>query len=461
MNSIDNTLRDIILKVQKIDAILNEKFSSTADLYVSPFVQEMVLESNQVYVDFKSKFPRMFLNLYDIYVTSILGLSVIRGIRTKFECYNLARQFFRIKKLQTQKSHARIYQEIPGTFVTFGKVEEIDFSGSTLLLNLLRYYNDMAAKPFIYFEAKHEQGKPWHWNYYIIPTPLSFLSIKTPEGNYGITPANLIMMIDLSKRKWQQKIIFGENLEGISTVGYVLAVNPIDYRVRYFGPFPIFVPDIEIAETKILELDGVIFGYFRGLITFHSMKKPFISNNLSKRTGEIILFSSWPFSLDIYVLSTQGEIQEDKHNTPFGRFLIPKVVTRTKKVKILADNINNARIRFYRNIVTKRELDLIDLINQEKVLEFLLNKTRFIKKTQEYIYTYEPTFYLYAILSGTNPEDIEQEIINISSKKEILGSRYLSILRSVSKYRKLYITKKLISNEVIELKRRHKLWQVI
>jgi len=461
MNCIDNISQEILATTRQIDDIISEKFSSTTDLYVSPFIEELLLESELVYVDFKSKVPKIFLNPYDVYITSILGLSLIRGIRTKFECYNLARRLFKVKKLQKQKSHAKIYHEMLGTFITFGKVEEVDFSGNALLLSLLRYYNNMRAKPFIYFEDRYEykQRMKWHWNY-LLPTPLSFLSIKTVEGNYGITPTNFIMMIDLSRKKLVEKTVLGENLRGASTIGYVLAVNPNDYQVKYFGPFPVFIPDIKLTETTILDLEDIVFGYFKGLLVFYNPEQPVITNNLHKNTGEIILFSSWPFSLDIYLLSTMGTIQEDTYTTPFGKVVIPKVMVETKRTKTLANNINNAQIRFNRNIATKKGVKLVDIITWEKILISLINETGFIKKTQDQIYTYEPTFYLYTILSGANPEEIEQELRNISNKGT-LSREFIDILRNISTYRKVYRTEKLIFNETVRLQKKHDLWQVI
>jgi len=447
---IRDIVKEIIDYVEKIDKKLEDIVErKSLKLYATPFLQDFYLELKDSYIDFKSKVPKIFINPYDVYLVNFLGTPLIRGIRTKFSGEILAKKMVEISKLQLQKMKGHIYKRYPGTLITFGKIQEIRDRNPWSIL--LRYFSNMYAKPFIYLRDTRRYGKVWHENY-LLPNVTSFLSIGLLDGStYYLMPFNMILMLEPANMGEITKEVLGVKLEGKQLKGYTLGINLTTQTVKYLGPFPVFIPEIELIENSLLnDIQNPLIGYFQGIAIFDSRLS--ISNDIKKENCELVVFSTVPFSLELYVLAKFGNSHiVNTYSRRVSEYIIKFDLSRisidTQTVNKIFNEVNNAIIRFTQKMKSKGYSKINNVLYAEKLLENILFSKKVINKTNKELWSYHPAFLFYCDLLNWDPEIILQKLNSLDSSFDV---NLIHQLRYLAGYLELYR----FSQEVQEIERK-------
>ena len=377
-------------------------------------------------------------------------MPIIRGIRTKIEnSYEaiLAEKAVKIEKLQMQKRDAKIYEKFPGTFITYGKFSSLDSSKMDLLESLifyelvLHYFTTMYSKPFIYPVDIKKDGILWHYNY-LLPNVTSFLCVGelsrySHYKKYTVVPSSMILALVFSHLRVTKKEILGEIVHGYSLRGYAFGVNPKTLEVRYWGPFPVFIPQINLVEDILKKKrESVLFGYFKVLILYNDAYL-WISNNLQESTGEIIVLSSTPFSPELYSLANFGEYEFVEYSTPFSRkYVIPIIRTRKELIRKISTGLECAIRRLTRKMKKqkKNNISVTNIISEEKLIHKMLYELGTLQTEADSLGIYDPAFILYSLLNGLKPGSIEKILPNL----EISDRKTITQLQRIIHFKKLH-----------------------
>lgn len=443
-------ISQVLLKsITTVDNLIEDNFANRGNVYAMPFVSDFYVKLEDIYVDFKKKQRTFYLNPYKVYIMNFLGMPIIRGIRTKIENSNegiLAERVVKIEKLQMQKRDAKIYEKFPGTFITFGKFSSLDSSKTDLSEPLifyelvLQYFTSMYSKSFVYSIDIKKGGILWHYNY-LLPNVTSFLCVGelSPYGHYKkyiVVPSSMILALDFSHLKVTKKEILGEIVHGYSLRGYAFGVNPKTLEVRYWGPFPVFIPKINFVENILKkEREDILLGYFKVLILYNN-DYLWISNNLQEPTGEIIVLSSTPFSPELYSLANFGEYEFVEYPTPFSRkYAIPIIRTRKELIRKISVGLNHAIIRLTRKIKRKKNnISFTNIISEEKFINKMLYELKTLQTEADSFGIYDPAFILYSIINGLKPSSIGELLSNL----EISDRKTITQLQRISRFKKLH-----------------------
>jgi len=327
IKAIVNTLFRYICELDKEFESYVKPQKPVYGIHVMPGIALLLTHSVQIIKRFKAEFH---IREYDHYILLFPDFLSVRAIRFCGERKSLDRNSsFLIAKLLKQKKGSQIGEELIGSFITEGKIENINAS----TLHILSILSLALIRPYLKYNT-------------IIPSPLSFITHEIIEkGAFRkvyLSPSTITVILkDLKYRKFP---VLGRILQGLFTDNAIaIAFDDLHGCFRKCN-LKIFLPLIEGINDEDFKLyqeyirgGGTVISHLLGLFVFEE-EQPFLRSDTS---GYFLAIQEIPFNVDIEALAIYGELQGFEFLSSSSRKYIYYYAVRSerKRVENFKDNI--------------------------------------------------------------------------------------------------------------------------
>lgn len=344
---------------------------------------------------------------YDYVPVLISELGVVRSIRFSGKTENIYfRNSFKIERLKRFKGEsARIAEEVPGTFVTLGKIEFTNLSDLQLyvgaLMGLIRPYAKILAKD----------------SFAIIPSPLSLCAFRYLYGgafeHVWLSPSTVTVRLSSESARVTKMNILGKWIEAVVTEGHMISCKTDAFNVSLLevGPFPIVLPlsqdflsDIHPLISSLKYKDLIV--YLAGIFVFKGA--PYMRDiRTASEDGYFLALSELPIPLDVEIAAVTGEpwkieMKGSRERSIFPSLKSEKDLFDTTRKEFL-NKIRKIRINFKAN----------DLLQSQTIGGSLSSLNEFFISYEYFIYYLSPPLITTVILDNISTSEIYEIIMNI------------------------------------------------
>lgn len=354
---------------------------------------------------------------YDVHFTSydyipvlISELGIVRSIRFSGKTSNdFLKNSLLLEKLKRCKGEdAKIVEEVPGTFITFGKMESINLSHLQLyigvLMGLIRPYAKILSKD----------------SFAIIPSPLSLCAFRYLHGgsleHVWLSPSTVTVHLTSNSTRVTKMNILGKWIRVVVAEGHMISCktdpNLAQVSLRDVGPFPIVLPlcsdflsDIQplIESLNCKDLIACLAGIFVFKETPYML-----DTRTSSHSGYFLALSELPIPLDIEIAALTGEPWKvDISGRWRERAIFPGIISEMelfeKTKKVLLNKIRKIRDHY----------GAIDLLMSQTIGSFLSTIDEFFYSNEYFMYCLSPPLITTVILDNIPAYKIYETILNV------------------------------------------------
>lgn len=359
------------------------------------FLPTFKYESLKIYkVNARHISVRFFTNIYDNLIVLLPDLGIIKSIRYKGKD-NLPMEPFAVGKLVIEKGGTRLGEELIGSFITYGNINNADTINPLqsqkfffAILNMIR----PSARVKMYNGGTKA---------FIFPSPMSLTCLKYGSDTIYQVPGSSITLINYRKAISKKVTILGESVDCLEAPAYFISCkfsqqeDNLAPKCKPLGPFTSFTPVVkgltdelvEYAEKRSPTLTNLL-----GILIFGSGLVCPCSNSSSNRSCYLLALSPGvPYIPELEVISLlaepvtvswKSEVQSF-HFQLYLRVNNEYVKSFTSKV---AGTLNYLCVRF-------------NAVDEVRRLNPVINsiKNTFLWEDQDYIYMLAPPLLMYSV----------------------------------------------------------------
>ncbi|MEM2293789.1 MAG: hypothetical protein QXY49_03550 [Thermofilaceae archaeon] len=345
------------------------------------------------------------VTVYDFIPVIISELGIVRSIRFSGDTSRLdSRSSFTLEKLKRCKGeNARVADELHGSFITYGKIENTNLSSLQLYVGSLMGL----IRPYAKILAKNVSA--------IIPSPLSLFAFKCygSTEQVWLSPSTVTVHLSSNDVVTRKLYILGKRIEGVVTNGYFISCKPSIESLSFaqVGPFPIIFPlSRDFLDDVISTIDALknhdIVAHLAGTFVFKG--NPFLlSGSMSADQGYFLALSELPIPLDVEIISMIGEPWNIDLGGRYDKRIYPAI-------KGDVDFFNRVKGRFLREIYRlKTDYKAEDFLQNQTVGAFLLSLNTFFNKGEVFKYYLSPSLITITILDNIHAGSIYRSLYEV------------------------------------------------
>jgi hypothetical protein len=405
LSDIGAIVKDLLTYANELDKKFEREVTSERPVYGLHVMPGIVLLLKHHALMIKRYTAKEFLTNYDHFMLVFPELLSIRAIRFSGKERLDASSSFLVSKLSRQKGESsKIGRNLIGSFITEGKLENIDETAlqllSPVLLELIR--------PFLKTNL-------------IFPSPLSLMTHEIFVGNFSkrlfLSPCALTVILKGKNFKYVKRFqALGEMLEGLLiNDGIVLAFDTSQERLEE-GSLKVFLPLGGFADERFklyqeyLKAGRSIITHLLGILVFEE-KVPILKPNTQ---GYFLALQEMPIYLDVEALAVYGEL----YGFTFKFTHLSRTSQKYCAIRCRKDQVERFTQAVQRKIsslsrelnahITFEELKIGDVTKEKLLSEYLISENHHIKLLA-------PPLLVPAITKGLESK-VLQEILNTLQK---------------------------------------------
>lgn len=290
----EEIIRDLLVRAQDLDRKIEQNVTRERPVYGLQVVPGMVLLLQHYVLKIGIFKAEELLSEFDHFILMFPDFLAIRAVRFSGKSKLNPNSSFLIYKLSKQKGRdSKIGEELVGSFITQGMLENVDIS----ILQLLSPVLLALIRPFL------KDGV-------LFPSSLSLIAHEILKQGVSkkafLSPCTLTLI--LTDFKHQERFpVLGKELEGLLTHrGTVLAFNA-QRETLESGHIRVFVPsrgsiDVDSYYTEYSERKRPVISHLLGMLVFEH-GQPIMKPNM----GYFLALQEVPLQLDTEALAIYGE----------------------------------------------------------------------------------------------------------------------------------------------------------
>lgn len=424
MNDVREVIQELLKLVSDLDNLFQKEVSDDRPVYGLHIIPGIVLLLKHQALIITRYSAKELFSTYDHYLLILPELLSIRAIRFTGKEKLDGNKSFRIKKLMKQKGEkSRIAEELIGSFITYGMLENINLAKlqlfSTLWLSLMR---------------------PLLKQNVVLPSPLSLIAheYKTEKKKIYLSPCTLTLVLNNKNFDFKKDFqVIGEYLKGLFIKNNIaLAFDKQTNKLQKIGYLKVFLPLEEFADNNFneyynyLKSGQPIITNLLGMLIFEE-DLPFIAQNTR---GFFLALQETSFYPEIQAFALYGE------PSVLNFRISGRIIQKYYAIRCMKDNI----IKFKQTIreeifLLSRKLDAYNILEKisfdEAIKEGILSEYLLIENN--YIEMLSSCLMVQALVKEFGSEGLLKALNvlrNISSSSEIDASLKLLRLKKEKSY---------------------------